>query len=133
VEKSCSRGLLHVGDFDPSGESIFGSMAEDAAAFVDADRVIGMQYIEAERVALTADQVARYGLATAPATKSDSRSAKWQGETCQLEALAPDQLADPVDMAISARFDLERLEAQIRAEGRDRSALLRALPAGDAA
>jgi hypothetical protein len=28
--------ILHVGDFDPSGESIFESMVEDARAFVDA-------------------------------------------------------------------------------------------------
>jgi hypothetical protein len=30
--------ILHVGDFDPSGVSIFTAMVEDAAAFVEADR-----------------------------------------------------------------------------------------------
>ncbi len=37
--------LLHVGDLDPSGESIFAAMAQDAAAFVDADRVADSQAI----------------------------------------------------------------------------------------
>jgi hypothetical protein len=124
--------LLHVGDFDPSGESIFASIAEDAAAFVEADRVIGTQRIVAHRVALTADQVEDYELPTAPPKKSDSRSAKWHGEACQLEALAPDVLAGLVDDEIGSWFDYDRLQDEIEAEAEDRTVLMRALPAGGA-
>jgi hypothetical protein len=123
--------LLHVGDFDPSGESIFTSMAEDAAAFVETDRIIETLHIEPIRVALTDAQVAAHGLPTAPAKKSDKRSAKWQGGTCQLEALPPDVLAGIVDEAIRDQLDLDLLDEQVEAEERDRIALTRALPSGE--
>ena len=123
--------LLHVGDYDPSGESIFNSIAEDAAAFVKADRVIGTQNIYPIRVALTADQVDDFDLETSPAKKDDKRSKNWEGAgTCQLEALAPDQLAWIVERSIRGFFDTELLLQQIDAEGDDRAQLLRALPEG---
>jgi hypothetical protein len=87
--------LLHVGDSDPSGESIFTAMTEDAGAFVEADRVLATARIIAERVALTQQQVDEYDLPSTPAKASDSRSAAWEGGTCQLEALPPDVLAQP--------------------------------------
>lgn len=127
--------LLHVGDFDPSGESIYESLAADAAAFVEADRVIETLSIEPIRVALTAAQVTTYNLPTAPPKASDKRSEKWKkekkGGTCQLEALAPDDLAKIVDAAIRDQLDLDRLDEQVEAEERDRVALTRALPAGE--
>jgi hypothetical protein len=93
LDRNVPTVLLHVGDFDPSGESIFESMAEDAAAFVEADRAIGTQLIVAERVALIGEQVKQYELPTAPAKATDSRSKRWEGETCQLEALWRDPLS----------------------------------------
>jgi len=122
--------LLHVGDFDPSGESIFEAMAADAAAFVEADRLIGTLRIEPVRVALTSDQIAAYELPTAPPKASDGRSASWQGGTCQLEALAPDVLAEIVREAIREQLDLTRWHEQVMSEGEDRVDLLRALPSG---
>jgi len=106
--------LLHVGDFDPSGESIFTAMSQDAAAFVRADRIIETLAIEPVRVALTADQVAAFNLPTA-------RSAKWQGGTCQLEALAPDELAEIVRAEIENRIDFEIFEFVLAQERDDRS------------
>jgi hypothetical protein len=116
--------LLHVGDFDPSGESIFESIAEDAAAFVAADRQLATQQVEPVRVALTAQQVAQYELPTAPPKKTDSRSKSWDGDTCQLEALPPDVLADVVDNAIRAHLDLDVYCGQIARERADRAELL---------
>lgn len=123
--------LLHVGDFDPSGESIFEAMATDADAFLVEDRILANQRIEAVRVALTAAQVADYALPTAPAKTTDSRSATWRGETCQLEALAPDQLAHVVRAEIERWFDRRLLDAVIQNEEHDQDHLLRALPRGD--
>ncbi|MGI8511401.1 MAG: hypothetical protein ACR2NH_02105 [Solirubrobacteraceae bacterium] len=122
--------LLHVGDFDPSGVSIFESMAEDAAAFVEADRTIETLHIEPVRVALTAAQVGAHGLPTTPAKKSDGRSRDWKGGTCQLEALAPDQLAKIVRKAIEDRIDTTAY-ADVLAEERDDRASLLALPPGE--
>lgn len=122
--------LLHVGDFDPSGVSIFEAASEDAARFVKADRVLANLEIRPVRVALTAEQVESYNLPTAPPKRSDSRSARWKGETCQLEALAPDQLAAIVRAAIEEHLDFDRLDQILREETDDRAELL-ALPPGD--
>jgi hypothetical protein len=40
VRRNVPTVLLHVGDYDPSGESIFDAMTEDAAAFAQSDRVL---------------------------------------------------------------------------------------------
>jgi hypothetical protein len=130
LEREVPTILLHVGDHDPSGQSIFDSMSADAAAFVRADRPIQILDVEGARVALTAIQVEEYRLETAPPKRSDSRSRRWSGETCQLEALAPDVLARIVRGAIESRLDLALWERQVETEGEDRTALYRALPAG---
>jgi hypothetical protein len=122
--------ILHVGDYDPSGESIFGAMADDAAAFLadDAMRLPGVHYLDAERVALTAEQVAQYDLPTAPPKATDSRSKRWEGETCQAEALPPDRLAAVVREAVESRLDVNVLREHRDAEAADRTAILRSLP-----
>jgi hypothetical protein len=120
--------LLHVGDYDPSGESIFAAVAEDAAAFVEADRIVNTLRIRPVRVALTAAQVELYQLPTAPPKPSDSRSRHWDGGTCQLEALAPDLLAQLVREAIAHELNLDSLAAQIVREDDDRLELWRGLP-----
>ena len=134
VTDCCSRDvpivLLHVGDFDPSGESVFEAMTEDVMAFLKADRVIETQRLIPERVALTAEQIAEHGLPTAPPKPTDSRSKRWKGETCQAEALPPDTLAGIVRDAIEAHLDLDRVDEQIERERRERTGLLRALPRG---
>ena len=110
-------------------------MAADAAAFVEADRLIHTLSITPIRVALTAEQVAAYELPTAPPKASDSRAAGWRGGTCQLEALAPDDLAEIVHEVIDELFHPGVLHEQILGERADRIDLLRALPAatgGDA-
>ena len=122
--------LLHLGDFDPSGESIFESMLADSRAFLDADRVTMIEDITGVRVALTAGQVEQHELPTAPPKKTDSRTRRWRGETCQLEALPPDLLAGLVRDAIAARLRGDVFERQVGQEEADRRALLRALPAG---
>jgi hypothetical protein len=61
-------------------------------------------------VALTGDQVDEYDLPTAPPKSSDTRSINWVGETCQLEALPPDTLAEVIDEAIREHLDLGLLD-----------------------
>jgi hypothetical protein len=128
LERTVPTVLLHVGDYDRSGESIFGAMAEDAAAFVEADRIIHNLRIEPVRVALTANQVEEYELETAPPKEWDE--GYWEGDTCQLEALPPDILAQIVREAIEDHLDLDVWQEQVEAEEHDRTELLRELPAG---
>lgn len=130
LERNTPTVLLHVGDHDPSGASIFASMAEDAAAFVQADRVILPQRIDAERIALTEDQITDLDLPTTPPKSSDSRTRRWRGDTCQVEALAPDQLASIVEGAIQRRLDLVRVAHVVSAEEIDQVELFKGLPRG---
>lgn len=129
VGRNVPTVLLHVGDLDPSGESIFTAMTEDAAAFAEVDRTIATSSIDAQRVALTREQVIEFDLPTAPAKATDSRSNGWHGGTCQLEALPPDELADVVRGAILARFDRGKLATVLREERAERAQLL-GLPRG---
>lgn len=122
--------LLHVGDLDPSGVSIFEAATEDASRFVEADRLIQNLEIRPVRVALTADQVRDHDLPTAPPKKSDTRSGRWEGETCQLEALAPDVLAEIVTDAIEKHLDMNKFGAVLDLEEYDRQQLL-SLPSGE--
>lgn len=120
--------ILHMGDCDPSGESIFSSISEDVAAFVEADRPWATVTVGFERVALTAQQVRDFKLSTAPPKLTDSRSKRWIGGTCQLEALPPDDIADVLRDAIEARFDLDQLRDDIARQADDRRTLTHLLP-----
>ncbi len=129
VRRDVPTVLMHVGDYDPSGDSIFTSFTEDSAAFVRADRVIATQAIIPVRVALTAEQVEHYALPTAPPKKKDSRSKRWVGETCQLEALSPADLSQVVDNAIRRELVWSTYQREIALERDDRAELL-GLPRG---
>lgn len=117
--------FLHVGDFDPSGESIFASMTEDIEAFLAGDGMY--DWFDPERVALTRDQVNRYNLPTAPPKASDSRSATWIGETTQAEALPPNLLRDIVVGAIEAYIDHDVLNDVLEHEQTDKAEIDRVL------
>jgi hypothetical protein len=114
--------VLHVGDFDPSGEHVFASLAEDVAEFalaLGADATFS-------RLAVTEEQVDLYGLPTAPPKPSDRRSFSGGDRTVQAEALPPDVLAGIVEGAIRARLDLDqvaeagRLSEHVRADAEAR-------------
>lgn len=131
LDRTVPTILLHVGDLDPSGESIFDSMAADAAAFVEADRIVYNLRLVPVRLALTREQVVEYDLPTAPAKKEDKRSRRWEGETCQLEALAPDQLAAIVDDEIRSLIRPDQFNRQVEIEQDERRQILKALPTGE--
>lgn len=131
--------FMHIGDFDPSGESIFDAMAQDVGAFVvgefggtwnsatgetkelKTDRGCGFRPV---RVALTAEQVEEHDLPTAPPKRSDSRSANWAGETCQAEAMDPGTLGEILREAIEGHVDEETRESVIAEEEEERAELV---------
>lgn len=131
ADRICEIGkpavILHLGDFDPSGVSIFDSVAQDVTAFVEADRPWGTISVAFERFALTAGQVRAYDLPTAPPKPGDSRSRTWEGGTCQLEALPPDVIADILRNAILRHLDTGALAEAEVVEARERAELARLL------
>jgi hypothetical protein len=137
IRRSVPTVMLHVGDYDPSGESIFNAIAQDVGKFVA--EYVGARYnpetgetititgsddkdcrFLPRRVALTQDQVVEFELPTAPKKTSDSRSNNWYDDTTQLEAMPPDLLEQVVVNAVKTEIDHDVLDALL-----DREALIR--------
>jgi hypothetical protein len=113
--------VLHIGDHDPSGVNMFLAFLEDVEAFT---RDLAGNAIFT-RLAVTPDQIRRYGLPTAPPKDTDNRA--FNGQTCQAEALAPDVLAQILRSAIEQRIDRRIYERVLNRERRVRQELLRLL------
>jgi hypothetical protein len=111
--------VLHIGDHDPSGVSMFLAFLEDVEAFT---RELGGD-ATFTRLAVTPGQIERFHLLTAPPKESDNRA--FNGETCQAEALPPDILADILRIAIEARVDRQVLDRVLRQEQRIRRDLIK--------
>jgi hypothetical protein len=113
--------LLHLGDHDPSGVSVYESMAEDLGAFCEDEGEGGL--IEVRRVALVSEQIHRYGIATTPdeikPTDSRSRSflARGLDPAAQLEAIPPDTLSGIVRQSRRKHARLGRSPCQPGAGG----------------
>lgn len=112
--------VLHVGDHDPSGVSIFDNLSRDVSAMCED---LGYPAPEFVRVAITADQAIDRDLESAPPKRSDGRSANWSGPTWQCEALPPDELADILRDAIEGWVDMDILDDILDDERREREAI----------
>ena len=66
------------------------------------------------RLAVTPDQIRELGLPTAPPKDGDRRA--FTGETCQAEAIAPDDLAGILQTAITSRLDMDAYAAVLARE-----------------
>jgi hypothetical protein len=110
--------VLHIGDHDPSGVSMFLAFLEDVEAFT---RELGGN-ATFTRLAVTPEQIERYDLDTAPPKKDDKRA--FSGDTCQAEALAPDVLANILRAAIEQRIDRRVYERVLKRERQVRRELL---------
>ena len=102
--------VLHIGDHDPSGVHMFGSLGEDVQTFTD---YYGGN-VEFVRLAVTPAQVDEYDLPTAPAKVTDRRA--FTGLTTQAEALDPRTLAKLVREAITSRMDADVYRDVLRRE-----------------
>jgi hypothetical protein len=109
--------VLHIGDHDPSGVSMFLAFLEDVEAFT---RELGGGAIFT-RLAVTPQQIRSYRLPTAPPKATDNRA--FSGQTCQAEALPPDVLARILRNAIEDRTDQRVLDRVRRQERRIRREL----------
>ncbi len=124
--------VLHLGDYDPSGESIFDAIAEDVHSFLS-ETIPHKKPADValfDRVALTPEMVSQYNLPTAPAKATDSRTKAWTGlATCQLEALPPDTLAEIIRARIEHFLSEEVLIQDREKEPEERRIIAKALPA----
>jgi len=125
--------ILHLGDHDPSGDSIFNDgLVEDIHAFLatDVPHRRPSSVAPFERVALRREQVEEYNLDTSPPKESDGRTPNWSGtETAQLEALPPDVLAELLTDAIERHIDTDVYEKDVEKEKEEAQRIAKALPA----
>jgi hypothetical protein len=118
--------VLHIGDYDPGGKSIFDSLRDDIGAF-------SSHYggdIEFVRVAITAEQAKQYDLPSAPPKEKDRRSFD-SNETWQAEALEPRILAEILSEAIEQRVDRALYEAKLKEEAEVRETAIKMLSPDD--
>lgn len=94
--------VLHVGDFDPSGEHIHMNLQEDVGAF--ADHYLGS--VTVQRVAVTPLQQKMFDLPTDKPKKTDAREFPYDF-TVQAEALKPSVLAALLRQAIEENTNME--------------------------
>ena len=126
LETGTRAEILHLGDLDPSGESIFTSLAEDVAAMCIS--LCGAEPVFT-RLAVTREQADRLGLPTAPPKPTDRR--QFTGDTVQCEAIAPDVLAGILRDAIEARRDRDAAANVLALEAEMRAALVAKLGGGN--
>ena len=113
--------VLHVGDHDPSGVSIFDAAAEDVSRLaVDLGAPLAPEF---RRIAVTPGQIERYKLSESPPKSTDKRG-NWKGGTVQVEALPPDILAGEVRTAIGTVIDEAALQRVIITEEHERQTLI---------
>lgn len=122
--------IFNFGDHDPSGESIFESFKQDVERFCEQET--GGIQVAFERVALTEEQVEEMGIPTAPPKPTDGRSKNWEGETAQLEAIPPDQLANMAEFAVTNVLDMGIHEELVEREKKIRKKLIESYDAMDA-
>ena len=120
--------VLHIGDHDPSGEHVFLNLERHVSAFIG-DMCEPEGIVSFERIAVTPQQIIEFGLPTAPAKTTDSRSFSGVGDdptaTVQAEAIDPATLAAIVETAIHRHWDEDTAATVLAQEETDRTALQR--------
>lgn len=119
--------ILYFGDFDPSGEDIVRDLRDSFEVFGLAPEVI--------KVALTPEQIEKYGLPPDFAKKSDARAAKFialHGEksAVELDALPPQVLGQMIEEAVKDRLDMSAMRRAWQGTREDRVKLIEAFRAG---
>lgn len=128
--------VLHVGDFDPSGLSIYHQLVLDVGAMIRdlcaADAKRPPRYV-CKRIGVLAEQVGAYGLLTGRIKPADEAK-DWYpgidgdaGATCEAEAFPPDVLMRLVRDAVAAELDHDALADVVRIEERERRHAMAAL------
>ncbi len=111
--------LYYFGDHDPSGVDIPRKVETDLTEFS-----CGAE-IHFERVAVTRGQIEEWDLPTRPTKKTDSRSAGFEGESVEVDAIPAAQLRALVEACITKHVDEKQLEQTRRIEEQERETLLR--------
>jgi len=123
--KGRGDSILYFGDFDPSGEDMVRSLRERLGYFDCKPEIT--------KVALTPEDIERYGLPPDVTKAADRRAAKHiakHGNICvELDALPVDVLRQRIRAEVEARMDLDALVEVRTAEDAEREQLRQAMGA----
>lgn len=109
--------IAYFGDLDPSGLDIARVVEQELRRFAPgAD-------IEFQRVAVTREQVEAMRLATRPTKQTDTRSRGFEGESVEVDAIAPRALRQIARECIEGRIDPDVLRRTLAVEEAERRTL----------
>lgn len=109
--------IYDFGDHDPSGVLIPQKIEETLRELAP-----GIE-LHFERVAVTDEQIALWGLQTRPTKQTDSRSKNFEGESVEVDAIPPDTLRNLLNNLIESHVDEGSLAATIATEEAERATL----------
>ncbi len=110
--------LYYFGDWDPSGVGGESHVEKKLRQYAPQSE------IHFERVAVSPEQIARFGLLTRPPKKGDSRTKKWTGgANVEVDALPPARIRELASRVIEQHIDPHVLEHTRREEEAARSTL----------
>jgi hypothetical protein len=120
--------VLHVGDYDPTGLTIFHQLALDVKRMiVDMVGYDAAPSYECKRIAVLQEHVAEHGLLTGRMKAADASKDWYPGiagdllATCEVEALPPDVLIAMVKAAVEAEIDMDAYKAALEKEKDERA------------
>jgi len=109
--------VYQLGDHDPSGVDAWRDFQAKVLTFApDADVVF-------QRLAVTPAQIEQYALPTRPTKRTDTRSAGFEGESVEVDALPPTVLRSILQSAIEAHIDPRSLALTRSVEASERERL----------
>jgi hypothetical protein len=115
--------IYHLGDYDPSGVNA-GEKIEQTLRELAPDAEIHF-----ERIAVTPEQIAAWGLPTRPTKTTDSRAKGFGEISVELDAIDPEELRGLVETAIERHLSAAQFAVLKTAEESERT-LIRRLVAG---
>lgn len=105
-------------DFDAGGERAARTIAKDLPEFASGAP------IHTSRLAVTAEQIAEWGLPTRPAKATDPEAAKFGTDAVELDAINPDRLGTLIENAILHHVDPAAWRVEQIYEAEERKGLL---------
>ena len=109
--------IYYLGDHDPSGKDIPRVVEKNLREMApDAD-------IRFTQLAVNSEQIATLNLPTRPTKKSDACSGGFEGESVEVDAIAPALLREMVETAITSHIDQDALDHQRLEEELERETL----------
>jgi hypothetical protein len=109
--------VYYFGDHDPSGLAISKDIETKLRQYAPNAEI----YFE--KIAVTPEQIERYGLPTRPTKMKDSRAKTFKGDSVELDAIHPVQLRQLCESCITQHIDIERYSRMKEVERLERDTL----------